>query len=312
LVSALLVVPAHAQLTQPKDTKATLTVGFAYESSGSQPDRPGNPVATQWRVKRSVSVTATLQAKAPAGLPVVHAPDAAVKAGMSDVQQRTQQATTQAQPMMQNAMAMIAKCGEDEACLAREAAAMGAAMQGNKQAEDAFKSSAAAGNAQAALAGTGRYQLWQATAQSPSQYSVDEELHEQTRDPICLGHPKDTCKTDDIIKGSGTLPATGSPSGQFEIDTQTGTVAFRFPVPPIVLPATLTRTGDHPEKKAGASQQQVTLVAGGSKVPGVTEGTLTAAIKDVRNASGSQTFDVDGGDFGKKGKLTINWRISVP
>jgi len=82
--------------------------------------------------------------------------------------------------------------------------------------------------------------------------------------------------------------------------------------PPLLMPVTLVRAGDHPEKTAGTQQEQVTFLAAASKMPGLTGDALTAKIKDLRAASGMQTFDITGDDIGATGKLTINWRISVP
>lgn len=105
--------------------------------------------------------------------------------------------------MMADVQKIIARCGDDEACITRESQKMAAALQGTPE-------MAAAMNLQKDVQqmsrpGAPRYQAWRPTAQKGT-YSIDETAHISVTDPICTSRPRHRCTRDEVRKGSGQIP----------------------------------------------------------------------------------------------------------
>jgi ribosome-binding ATPase YchF (GTP1/OBG family) len=148
-------------------------VDYAYESAG-QKRSEGLYDPYEWHVKRSVTLVAELAAQAPTAMPTLQALDAAQTAQLKSLGDKSQAVATKMAPMMADVEKMMAKCGEDEACLTRETQKMGAAMRGTPQMATAM--SAKQDAREFATAGTPRYQAWRATAQKGS-FRIDETVH---------------------------------------------------------------------------------------------------------------------------------------
>ena len=173
LCASLLTVSATAQAADAfaaAGAKATLTVDYVYESSGSTRSE-GLYDPHEWRVKRSATLVTDLAAQPATASPTMQLLDAAQTAQLKTMGDKSQAMATKMAPMMAGAEAITAKCGEDEGCISREAQKMGAAMQGTPQMATAMS---AKKEAQEAFApGAPRYQAWRGTAQKTS-YLIDE------------------------------------------------------------------------------------------------------------------------------------------
>jgi len=308
---SLLLVPlamsAHAEMIYPKGTRATVTAEYSYQSAGETRETPSNPESVTWRAKRAITVTATLSALAPIGVPTMHKQEKQQKAQVEDMQKRSEQIQVQTAPLMDAAMAAFEKCGEDEACLEREAQKMSGAME--KSDVKGARENVTAITASAATMTTPRYQQWEPVSQAPSPYTIDEEKNVRSREPGCERNPKATCTTQETLKGAGTLAgASNQGSAMFEVDSKNGDIALALPFPNGILQGTFTRATDNPDLEAESSKKQIVFPDRSKEKSGSASQPLLVSIKDLRAASGTLTIPTTG-EFQEKGTLTIKWRI---
>src|SRR5450759_4108937 len=146
----------------PAGAKATLSVDYVYESAGKKRSE-GMYDPYEWRVKRRGKLVAELAAQSATAMPTVQAIDASQMAELKGKSKKAQSVATQMAPMTADVQKIMAKCGEDEACLTRETQKMGAAMQGTPQMATAM--SAKKDAQELAKPGAMRYQAWRPTAQ---------------------------------------------------------------------------------------------------------------------------------------------------
>jgi hypothetical protein len=302
----------------PAGTKATLSVDYIYESAGKAQD---SIALRQWRVKRSVSLSAQLAAQAPSAMPQTQALDAGQMAELKNKGDKAQAIATQMAPMTNDVQSIMSKCGEDEACLSREVQKMGAAMAGTPQLATALRARDEA--QQAFQPSAPRYQAWRPTAQT-GRYVIDETLHVVHADPICHKLPQQRCTRDERRQGAGdlALPATAQNPGAatgfsaVEIDAAKHLLTLRLPVPLLPLDYTETITSDEPAgthdtptpKGPQAKQMPFRVVVDGKLNQ---DKPLTIALKGGwRSQSGEQVHAVKG-DAGAGGKLTVRWRFAV-
>jgi hypothetical protein len=276
----------------------------------------------EWRVKRSVNLVADLVAQAATALPTVQAIDAAQMAELKDKGVKTQSVATKMAPMMASAQAIMAKCGEDEACLTREAQKMGAAMQGTPQMDVAM--SAKREIQELSRPDAPRYQAWRPTLQKGS-YRIDEAVHISIPDPICAGRPRHRCTRNEVRSGAGELAAPpeakknpGAIAGlsAVELDAAKNTLTVVLPVPLFPLPYTETITTDEPAgthdtpTPKGPQQRSLSFrvsAAGGA----MHDKPLTVPLKGGwRSQSGEQVVMLKG-ELGNAGKLSVRWRFNV-
>jgi len=307
-----------ADALAPAGTKATLSADYVYESAGKTQD---SHALQQWRVKRIVSLTAQLAAQAPSALPQTQALDAGQLAELENKGNKAQAIATQMAPMMSDAHSIMLKCGEDEACLSREAQKMGAAMAGTPKMATALQAKKDA--EQALRPAAPRYQAWRPTLQT-GRYAIEETLHRAYADPICHKLPQQRCTRDEQRQGAGdlALPATaqnpGSAAGfsAVELDAAKSVLTLKLPVPLQPLAYTETITSDEPDathdtrtpKGPQAKQMPFRAVVDGKLGQ---DKPLTVALKGGwRNQSGEQVHTVKG-DAGAGGTLTVRWRFAV-
>lgn len=215
-------------------------------------------------------------------------------------------------PMTADIGKIMAKCGEDEACVTHEVQKMAASMAGTPKADAMLKSGKE--TARAVQPGPARYQTWTATAQSGS-YVIDETLLSVLADPAC--QPTLRCTRNEVRKGSGALPprsATSKDGGLFyavEVDTVKNTLTVAPQGPPFPLPYSETVTTDQPARyqevplPKGPQPKQLVFreIAYGNDKP------FTVALKGGwRSQSGEQVVQVKEGG----GKLTMRWRFQAP
>jgi hypothetical protein len=226
---------------------------------------------------------------------------------LKDKTRKVQAVHTDMAPMMADVEKIMAKCGENEACVSRESQKLGAAMQGTPKMDAAMKAKKdmqALGTPDAP-----RYQTWRATTQRGS-YLIDETVHVSIPDPGCHDRPRQRCTRDEVRKGSGdiTLPrgAAGGLSAA-ELDAGKNTLTLRLPVPIVMLPYTETVTTDErsrSEDPKGPQKKQHSFRVGSDKP-------LTVALKGGwRTQSGEQVVPLKG-EFGNGGNLTVRWRFNV-
>jgi len=305
----------------PAGTKATLSVEYIYESSGSESSE-GMYDPYQWQVKRSAKLEAKLAAQAPTALPTMQPMDETQKAGLENKVERAQQLSTDMAPMMANAEAIMEKCGDDEACITAEAMKMGAGMSGTPEMETAMQ----AGKKAQALAKPDepRYQAWRSTAQSGI-YSIDETVHISVTDPICMSLPGARCTRDEVRAGSGAIPVPDSAKGNpgatvgysgVEVDGEKGMIAVNLPVPLFPLPYTETITTDEPEgthdapTPVGPQQQQMSFRVNAKGGATNDQPLITVMNGDWHSQAGEQVIILKG-QLREAGKLTIRWRFDV-
>ena len=186
----------------PPGAKATLSVDYVYESAGKKRSE-GMYDPYEWRAKRSMNMVADLVAQPATAMPTVQAIDAAQMAQLQGQSDKAQAIAGQMAPMAAEAQKAIAKCGNDEACMTREAMKMAAAMQGTPQMAAAMNAKKDA--QELGKPGAMRYQAWRPTAQRGT-YNIDESVHISVTDPICTSKPRHRCTRDEVRKGSGEIP----------------------------------------------------------------------------------------------------------
>ena len=306
----------------PPGAKATLFVDYVYESAGRQSQNGGyDPY--EWKVKRQLSMVAELAAQAPLAMPTVQPMDSAQVASLEGKARKAQAVAAPMAPMMADAQKIMARCGDDEACITREVQKMGAGMAGTTQLADAKK----AGNDLAALGAPGapRYQAFRATSQRGT-YSIDEQVRISNADPICTSKPRHRCTREETRKGGGAVPTPeAAKSGRsrdgaagfsaVEVDLARNTLAIMPPVPLAMLPYTETITSDEPDgtydtpiaRGARPKQAFFRVSAAGSGYQH--DKPFVVPLKGAwRDQQGEQVVALKG-RYGDTGTLTVRWRF---
>lgn len=280
----------------PKGTAATLTVEYVYASTG----KTDNGVdAREWNIKRSATVTADLVTEGPAPYSAMHEMSADQKEDLAKKQTAMKGAQKKLEPMAADMEKIAAKCGDDEACLAREVQKYGFSMD-----EGQKKQAASAGEDAKVLGKEGpkRYEYWRATGQKGT-YSIEEKAHILSGDPLCMTLPGKRCTIDETRKGSGALAPVAASAARFELDTKTNALEIQLPVP-LTLPYTKTVTTNTPGEKGGTSQGMLRFPPSDPKI-------VKVAVKgDWKNQSGSETLKTSG-EKDEAGSVTIRWKLAV-
>ena len=319
---SILTLPAFAaDVLVPAGTNAKLSVEYIYESAGSESSE-GMYDPYVWKVKRTAKLEANLSAQAPTELPTMQAMTADQVAGIEAKQEKFEAAAEGMQPMMADIEKIMAKCGEDEACITAAVTSMGMGMAGTPELDSALAAGQLA--TEAGQPGEMRYQRWQATAQTGT-YSIEETAHILSTDPICMSHPGGKCTRDEVRRGSGAIPlppgAAGNPAAAtgfsaIEVDNNENSFVMTLPVPGTPLPYTETITTDEPEgthdtPTPTGPQQKLLVFRVNDGSSASQDKPYTVAIQgDFRNQSGQQVFNLPG-SFGDRGKLTVRWRLTV-
>ena len=288
-----------------KGAKATLTVEYVYASNGKTQDRNDSH---QWSVTRTVKLSADLIAQTPQPLPTMHEMEAGQKADLKNKQEKAQSAQEKMAPVQADIQKIMAKCGEDEACLEREIQ-----KYGMSNADSAKMDTARSADKDIAVAtnqGPARYQLWTAASQRGT-YSIEESRHDVVADPACGASMQ--CTTDENAKGAGEVPlppgakaaASGPPSlAMAEIDAGGKTVAIVLPVPLSTLPYTKTIKSNSPDRKSGTFQDLL-------RCPPKDLKPVRVALKGGgRDESGTEEIKIAGAGA-DGGTLTIRWKLTA-
>jgi hypothetical protein len=305
---------AHAQLLAPTGAKAQLTVEYKFTSSGGYTS-PAKDVIDKWNVQRSISMTAQYAASAPQAFGVLHNDTASQKTEMAALQAKTASAHKKLEPMQNDVMAMMAKCGismdgpdvsaaeekAQEACMEKAAAAYGNNLEMTPEIKSAGTDIA---SIQKTVSGT-RYQLWQQTSQSGT-YSIDENISKQVFEMTCT--ETKVCKRVVTTKGGGAIPtpAGAGPGGvsMVEVDSTGRDMMLTLPMPLAPLPITraVTTTIIDDDTKGGPGVAPLWTMPANKPI--------TVAIPaGIKSVSGTKTMAIPGSQA-EAGTLTVNWKFT--
>lgn len=310
LVMLCVALPAHAEMFAAKGARGSLDVEYSYVAVGKTGDKYDSH---EWRVTRTVNLSAQLAAQAPTPLPGLHQLDAGQQAELAnkrtsaaDSVQKVQQKTA---PMMADIESIMAKCGDDEACMEKAVASYGMSMGMTPELESARQDVDDA--VKASDLGAPRYQIWRATAQKGT-YSIDETLHRVDADPICMELPGARCTSDTSNKGAGDIapppsakeePATAAGMSALEVDTVKKTLMIALPIPLNVLPYQQTVKTDDPEEHSGAAAKSMSFPLEVKPITATLAG-------DGRDQTGEQVIKLSG-KAEEGGTLTIRWHFKA-
>ncbi len=303
---------AHAQLLVPKGAKAQVKVEYVFTSSGKYTS-PAKEVIDNWSVRRVINLTALYAAEAPQAVAVLHADDPKHKAEMAGVQARATSAQKKLEPMQNDVMAMMAKCGismdgpdvsaaeekAQEACMEKAAVEYGNNLEMTPEIKSAGADIAAI---QQTMSGT-RFQLWQFTSQSGT-YSIDETISKQVFEMTCT--ETKICKRVETTRGAGAIPGGKSVAGvsMLEVDSTGRDMILTLPMPfePLPVTRTVTTTMIDDDAKGGPGVVPVWTMAANKPI--------TVAIPaDLKSLSGTKSFPIAGSQAGG-GTLTVNWQFT--
>lgn len=317
--TSLLALPVAAQEIVPPGSKVVLTVEYEYKTKGLRKDKYDS---NEWDILRKAAVKSTLVAEKPLPLPGLHKMEAGQTADLANKQAAAASAAKTMQPMMNDVMAIMEKCGEDEACI--EAAVMGYGM-GNAGEINKTREKAAPDFATVAKQDAPRYQVWTPTGQQTGTYKISEKMSYVDADPICQVHQSKRCNTTVTREGGGKIglppgmkasdrQAAGFAMG--EIDSVGGTMMLTLPVPMMVLDYIELVISDDPETENGNWDRTI-------RFPPVKDADLKVSVPvkgKLAGQAGMKKVAIKGshgGDrtlnptAGEDGELVIRWSFAA-
>jgi hypothetical protein len=304
-----LVAAAPAGDFAPQGARATLTMDFTYQATGRRADKYDS---REWKVLRTLHIDAVVTARQPALLAMLKPPEAEQTAQLKRQAAEANRITQQAAPMMAGAEAIMAKCGDDDKCLEREAMKLGQAMAGQPQVAATAKAMERFADNQAAQ--VIRYQAWIGQSQSGS-YRIDENLRIVHADPICMRLPTARCTRVETRTGEGRLKSSEGSVAAVELDAGKATLTINPPIAPELLAYTETVVTDEPEgthsvpTPRGPQPRQDLFLKSPTGSPAAPA--FTVPLKGGwRSQSGVQTVPLGGRDEAS-GTLTMKWRFQV-
>jgi hypothetical protein len=302
---------AAAQALAAPGAKGTLTVEYLYEHTGQA---IGKERQDRWRIRRSVQLEAQLVAGKPASVPTMQPLDAQQLGKIDQQRAQVDKVSKAMAPSMASVQALMAKCGNDDACMEREGAKLAQALSAQQRdptADQALGRETSAVMAQDAA----KYQVWGGVAQR-GRFTIDETLQSKVIDPLCHKMPGLLCTHDTVRKGGAELPAAASSLAAVEVDLRSNRLALRLPIPVGALPVTqTTRTdeplpsGTPPPAKTETVQFVLRTTADGKIAP---DKALVVPLSGAawRSQAGEQVVTLGGGGA-EGGKLLVRWRFSA-
>jgi hypothetical protein len=312
------IVAAHAaEPFAAAGARGTLTVDYVYTSAGRTSENGGyDPYV--WKVRREQSFVVELAAQAPTAMPTVQGMSGAQTAELQGMQAKAQAATAPYAGLAASAEQIMAKCGEDEACVAREAQRMGQAMQASGQMESMKRDA----QSLQGVGGAPRYQAWRAVSERAT-YAIDEVVDISNADPICTSKPRHRCTRREIRKGSGAVPM---PQGKgkspypgiaaVEFDARTSTLTISPPAAAAMVSYSETITSDEPEGTydtpiAHGTHARTMMMRVGASGSGYQPEAFAVALKGgYRDRSGEKVVNLKG-PRRETGTLTVRWRFKA-
>jgi len=304
-------VNAAAQGLAPPGAKGTLTVEYLYDHSGQA---IGKERQDRWRVKRSVQIEAQLVAGKPGSAPTMQPLDAQ-QLGKIDQQRAQFDKVNQAMaPSAGGVQAVMARCGNDEACMERETMKLAMAMAGSQ--DKAAMQNLGRETSAVMAPDAAKYQVWGAVSQR-GRYTIDETLQRKVVDPLCHKVPGLLCTHDTVRKGGGELTAAASSLAAVEVDLRTNKLALRLPIPVGALPFSQTTTTDEPQPNGkppapkSETAQFVLRTTVDGKISPVKALVVPLSGAAWRSQAGEQTVQLPGGGA-EGGQLVVRWRFTAP
>lgn len=288
-----------ADAPAPEGSSATINVVYELEGSGAFASQD-QVLKREWRVKDRYEVVTHLTARKPTGFPALHALDAGQQQAQTARLAHAERAAEAMAPMMADAMKIAERCGDDEACITREALNM---AQGVDMDSPALKGARADVKAASTMPGA-RYQIFEPTIQT-GRFALDESLKEADRDPICMGRPAATCHKEVTVRAYGDITLDGKTeapgSALLETDLEKATLRFALPLPyPVAIEETVST--DKPDEFSGTRQAQRFLTNLRLDVE-----VAHACGSSCAGASGVKTWEVVDQIGGQPARLTARW-----
>jgi len=303
LAALLAAAPVSADPFSAAKSKATLTVTYTLTGGGT--DRPeSHEREVIWSVEDRYEIKAVMSAEAPMPYGGLHKADAAETANIQQRQAAAAAGAQNMQGMMEMAQAIMAKCGDDQACIQQETMKMSQQIDPNApELQEAKKNIATASQS------TGnRYQLFSPHQQTGT-YKIAEKAHEAYFDAACSLRNQSPCAFDSTVTGAGALTdEAGQTSMQTnasaEIDTKDGNIILSLPIPGIAA-AQKAVTSKSREVKTGTFDAPRRL--SGSKLY---DERISVSCGACRAASGTLTREVKDEFLGRPAKLVIDWKFA--
>ena len=290
---------ASAQSVKP-GTKGTLKVTYEYVSTGQKKDQFQS---RQWRVKRTAEITAQLAAEKPMMLSAYRPMEAEQAATEDNRLKRATSAAKKMEPTMEEAMKIVEKCGDDDACVEKAIVAFGTTHQLTEEEKSARGDIEEASK----IKDPNRYQIWKGLSQKGT-YLVDEFYKGESADPACHKEPNARCHYQETRKGGGEIaPPAGKPNAtvvQFETDSKKKEAWVALPIPLSALTYDRDVKTNYPDERDAANKG--TVVGFLNKLKPIT----VAIPAGVKTVSGTETIAVDG-DQGERGTLTVKWQFAT-
>lgn len=290
-----------ADAPAPTGSGATIRVVYELENHGSFASQD-KVLTREWQVKDRYEVVTQLTALKPTGFPGLHPHDASQRQAETARMAHAERAAEAMAPMMADAMKIVERCGDDEACITRETLKL---SQGIDMNSATIQGARADVKAASAMPGA-RYQVFEPTLQT-GKFSLDERLTEADRDPICMSRPAATCHKEVIVRASGDITLNGKArtpgAAMLETDLEKATLRFTLPLPyPVAVEETVNT--DKPGAFSGTRQTQRFL----------TDLRLDVQVAhdcggSCRNASGVKTWQVVDQIDGQPARLTARWTV---
>ena len=297
-----LISPALADAFSPPQSKATLTI--TYRLTGEGVDRPDSHERdVTWSVDDRYTVQVVFIAQPPMSYGSLHKLDAGESANLAGRQAAAQAAAGNMQGMMEQAQAIMEKCGDDEACIQQETIKMSQQIDPNSAELQAAKQNME----QASIQSEMRYQAFASGPQSGT-YQIVERAHEAYFDAACSLRNETPCAYETSIQGAGKLlDGDGNTTFTFtdsaEVDTKTGSFILGLPSLGFAK-ATKTVQSKNPQIKTGKFDEIRRLM----NDPWV--GLVEVSCGECRTASGTITRDVSDELLGRPAKLVIDWKFA--
>ena len=304
-----------ADVFAPVGSKATLSVDYAYSSSGKK-HGVDKADSHEWRVKRNASITTTLTSQAGLPMPVLQPVEEGQLAQHVAKAEKAKGMGERMAPVMAKVQSIDEKCGDDQDCFVRETQKMMATMQAGGQLPNMQQMQK--DSRDVTTVATPRYQAWRAMAQT-SNYQIDEAAQITEFNALC--GQRQRCTRERLRKGGGEIPLPphmkkdprqlAGTSG-VEIDSVKNTLTLQLPVPGALPYAETITVGAGVAPAANGATQKQLRYRVSARDDGTFEKNLTVPLKGGwrSHQSGEQVVMLKG-ESGDAGQLTVRWRLNV-
>jgi hypothetical protein len=207
--------------------------------------------------------------------------------------------------MMAQAEAIMAKCGDNEACITAESMKMSQGVDMNS----AQMKSAKANIATATAMPGDRYQLFQPDKQTGT-FKIDEKTQEAYFDAACSLKNEESCTVRSTIKGRGDqVDGSGKTSfgtaAMAEYDSKGGTLMIRMPALGVSRAERVVESKS-PDTKGGTSSVVRRVKVDAFDKP------IKVSCGQCKTASGRVTAQVKDEALGRPATLTVDWKFTRP